>query len=238
MPDAVVRLFVRHQWQRDQGTPRVSVLVGETRRGRQLWARWLELAGREADTMPVDLDAALARANTTPALPIAFAITARAYDAWKAKAADRARALAREGVVAIDGIAAPPRAKASAPVGIGTIDSARSLAEVTLFEALEATRWSAGKFRLNQRLPFRFGGTDVECDLLARDERVAIEIDGYHHFVDADAYRRDGHKDLLLQAHGFAVLRFLAEDVARDPKPALNHISEYLGHKLRREGAR
>jgi hypothetical protein len=33
---------------------------------------------------------------------------------------------------------------------------------------------------------------EAEVDLLSRRDRIAIEIDGYHHFADLDAYRRDG----------------------------------------------
>lgn len=37
-----------------------------------------------------------------------------------------------------------------------------------------------------------------------------------HHLADPDAYRRDRRKDRLLQEQGYLVLRFLAEDVAKD----------------------
>ena len=42
---------------------------------------------------------------------------------------------------------------------------------------------------------------------------LAVEIDGYYHFQDPDAYRRDRRKDLELQKHGYLVVRVLAEDV-------------------------
>jgi catechol 2,3-dioxygenase-like lactoylglutathione lyase family enzyme len=45
---------------------------------------------------------------------------------------------------------------------------------------------------------------------------VAIEVDGALHLGSADAYRRDRRKDRLLQEHGYTVLRFLAEDLAKD----------------------
>ena len=47
---------------------------------------------------------------------------------------------------------------------------------------------------------------------------LAVEIDGYYHFQDADAYRRDRRKDLELQKRGFLVVRVLAEDVVRGSK--------------------
>ena len=61
----------------------------------------------------------------------------------------------------------------------------------------------------------------------ARD-RIAIEIDGYHHFADAERYRRDRRKDLLLQSHGLLVIRLLAEDVMRDPIACVNMVCQAL----------
>jgi very-short-patch-repair endonuclease len=43
-----------------------------------------------------------------------------------------------------------------------------------------------------------------------------VEIDGAQHLSDADAYRRDRRKDRVLQENGYFVLRFLAEDLAKD----------------------
>ena len=93
-------------------------------------------------------------------------------------------------------------------------DQARSAAERFLFEMLEACPETAGLFELNGRLDFSFGGSHaMEIDLGSRELRVAIEIDGYYHFLDSDAYRRDRRKDLELQQRGWLVLRFLADDV-------------------------
>jgi very-short-patch-repair endonuclease len=43
-----------------------------------------------------------------------------------------------------------------------------------------------------------------------------IELDGAQHLADPAAYRRDRQKDALLQENGFFVLRFLAEDLAKE----------------------
>jgi very-short-patch-repair endonuclease len=109
---------------------------------------------------------------------------------------------------------------------------ARSLAEATLFEALEATPATAGRFRLNESLAVRFGPTAAEVDLLSRGDRIAIEIDGVHHFADPECYRRDRRKDLLLQTHGFVVVRLLAEDVVRDVRAAVTAVSQALAYRL------
>jgi hypothetical protein len=93
-------------------------------------------------------------------------------------------------------------------------DPARSAAERFLFETLESLPETAGLFELNARLPFPFGPAPwVEVDLASRALRLAIEIDGYYHFQDVEAYRRDRRKDLELQSRGFWVVRVLAEDV-------------------------
>lgn len=109
---------------------------------------------------------------------------------------------------------------------------ARSLAEATLFEALEATPATAGRFRLNESLAVRFGPLAAEVDLLSRGDRIAIEIDGVHHFADPDCYRRDRKKDLLLQTQGFVVVRLLAEDVVRDVRAAVTAVSQALAYRL------
>lgn len=109
---------------------------------------------------------------------------------------------------------------------------ARSVAEATLFEALEATPSTAGRFRLNESLSVRFGPMAAEVDLLSRTDGIAIEIDGMHHFSDLVCYRRDRRKDLLLQTQGFVVVRLLAEDVVRDVQAAVNVVNQALAYRL------
>jgi hypothetical protein len=104
----------------------------------------------------------------------------------------------------------------SAPKGASTEaedDAARSAAERFLYEFLELLPATAGRFELNADAGFRFGPRAAEVDLLARDFRIAVEIDGYYHFRDAASYRRDRTKDWELQRRGFLVLRFLADDI-------------------------
>ncbi|HQU46026.1 MAG TPA: DUF559 domain-containing protein [Pirellulales bacterium] len=93
-------------------------------------------------------------------------------------------------------------------------DAARSAAERYLFERLQAHPETAGLFELNGRLDGSENGRAVEVDLLSRAPRVAVEIDGYYHFTDLEAYRRDRRKDVLLQHAGYFVVRCLADDVA------------------------
>src|SRR5438094_5139958 len=65
--------------------------------------------------------------------------------------------------------------------------------------------------------PIAFDGWGrMEVDLLCADARLVIEIDGGPHLADPVAYRRDRRKDQLLQENGYLVLRFLAEDLAKE----------------------
>jgi very-short-patch-repair endonuclease len=109
---------------------------------------------------------------------------------------------------------------------------ARSVAEATLYEALEATAATAGRFKLNESLSIRFGGTAAEIDLLSRGDRIAIEIDGIHHFADPDCYRRDRRKDVLMQTQGLLVIRLLAEDVLRDVRGSVNVVCQALAYRI------
>jgi len=62
---------------------------------------------------------------------------------------------------------------------------------------------------------------------------LVIELDGAQHLADPDAYRRDRHKDALLQRHGYFVLRFLAEDVGKRLDSVLDSIIVGLDHRKR-----
>lgn len=102
----------------------------------------------------------------------------------------------------------------AAPPDPSRADRARSAAERFLFARLESLPETAGLFRLNATLGFRFGPSRaVEVDLAALSLNLVVEIDGYYHFQDPASYRRDRRKDVALQQHGYLVVRVLAEDV-------------------------
>lgn len=94
---------------------------------------------------------------------------------------------------------------------------ARSATEAFLYRRLETLPTIAGRFKLNVELPIAFDGRGrMEVDLLCQIARLVIELDGSHHLGNVEAYRRDRRKDQLLQENGYFVLRFLAEDVAKN----------------------
>ncbi len=71
----------------------------------------------------------------------------------------------------------------------------------------------------------------MEVDLLCDKPRLAIELDGPQHLGDPVAYRRDRRKDRLLQENGYVVLRFLAEDVAKDLDAVLDAILRVFANR-------
>jgi superfamily II DNA or RNA helicase len=116
------------------------------------------------------------------------------------------------------------------------IERARSATEAFFYRRLETLEATKGLFLLNAELPIPFDGwSKMEVDLLSRELRVAVELDGPQHLVDAVAYRRDRRKDRLLQEQGYLVLRFLAEDVAKDLDSVLDALLRAVAHRQRQE---
>ena len=111
-------------------------------------------------------------------------------------------------------------------------DDARSAAERFLFERLESLAETAGLFELNATLDFYFGSNRwIEVDLAASTLKLAVEVDGYRHFTDPEAFRRDRRKDLELQKHGYLVVRVLAEDVVDRLEEVLGTIIEAVAFR-------
>lgn len=240
----LLRRLARDHWVRIHGTPRVTVLVGDAY-AKQLWTAWLELTDTpgslfEGDALDRILRDAVAKAIADPSSPIAVLASKPAISEWRRGRNDRIAAMIDEGLLEVT--APPASAPGTTNAGRAPADratarplinlDARSAAEAALFEALEATPATAGRFQLNENLSVMFGSRAAEIDLLARTERIAIEIDGVHHFADPDCYRRDRRKDLLLQTQGLVVIRLLAEDVLRDPRDAVNVVCQGLAYRL------
>ncbi|OGO94617.1 MAG: restriction endonuclease subunit R [Coxiella sp. RIFCSPHIGHO2_12_FULL_42_15] len=147
---------------------------------------------------------------------------------WKANYAATVRRLIRDGIdrplakLFVD-VAAP------IPVDEPNFEYARSLIEAFLYRRLDTLPQTKGQFHLNVDLAIPFDGFGrMEVDLLCKDPKIAIEIDGTQHLADAAAYRRDRRKDVLLQENGYKVLRFLAEDVSKHLDDVLDSILRAL----------
>jgi len=110
-------------------------------------------------------------------------------------------------------------------------DRARSASEAFLWQRLESLPGTKGKFRLNVDLPIPFNqrGT-MEVDFLCEKLKMVIELDGPQHLQSEAAWRSDRRKDLLLQRHGYLVMRFLATDIAKDLDSVLDSILATLTH--------
>lgn len=147
---------------------------------------------------------------------------------WKRDYAASVRRLVRDGV---DIPLANLFATAAHPIppdAEGT-NRARSASEAFLYRRLETLPEARGRFQLNADLPIAFDGRGrMEVDLLCADSRVVVEVDGSHHLADPVAYRRDRRKDQLLQESGYLVLRYLAEDLAKELDAVLDGILRAL----------
>jgi very-short-patch-repair endonuclease len=243
-----MRLLVRHQWVREHDVPRITVLAGPLREARALWNEWLALTnrvGRPPLSPPSragdgwlerSVRHAIEAAAATPREPVALAAEPAVLGAWLAARDDRLAAVVNEGLIILPGghrrATGPAAARSSGKALFAR--KARSLAELTLFEALEATPATAGRFELNGLLSVAFGGRAAEIDLLSRQDEIAIEVDGFHHFTDPAGYRRDRRKEVVLQGHGYAVLRFLATDILDDTgAAAVRAVVELIGQRRR-----
>ncbi len=135
---------------------------------------------------------------------------------WKADYAASVRRLIRDGVEVPLAQLFVHATRPPAPDAERS-ERARSASEAFFFHRLETLPATKGCFRLNARLAIPFDDRgEMEVDFLCEGKRIAIEIDGAQHLGDAAAYRRDRRKDLLLQSHGYLVLRFLAQDLGRE----------------------
>lgn len=113
----------------------------------------------------------------------------------------------------------------------------RSTTEAFLFRYLENMPLTKGQFTLNGKLEIPFGPNSfMEVDLLAKNLKVAIEVDGKFHFAAPENYRRDRRKDLLLQEAGYLVVRFLAEDVIERLDAVMDTLASILLKRMGTHG--
>ena len=150
---------------------------------------------------------------------------------WKRDYAASVRRLVRDGVDVPLANLFVTAARPIPPEAEGA-SRARSASEAFLYRRLETLPETRGRFQLNTDLPIAFDGFGrMEVDLLGADSRLVVEIDGAQHLADPVAYRRDRRKDQLLQENGYLVLRFLAEDVARELDAVLDAILRSLSSR-------
>lgn len=219
-------------------------------------ALWLERFNSAAPDLQHATAAPLLQiAEAVPRAELAFAASEAQLDLWQRSAPEREVMLLRAGVVRVEPMIKSRPANAGTPDAEGEphtpspalvgregrpelapddpADLARSRAERALYERLEALPLTRGLFGLNVQLDEPFGSRPLEVDLLCQALRLAVEVDGYHHFRDASAYRRDREKDVLLQGLGYTVLRVLASDVEHEIGYVIDKINGVVNHRRR-----
>jgi very-short-patch-repair endonuclease len=205
------------------------------------------------------LRVAIGLATHVPTLDIAVAVTPEAIAGWQPVGSPRERAMVAEGLVVIashhaESCAGPvgrapvrkdEPAHASTPgahhfanppsqQSMTSTPRARSAAEALLFGILQARAHTRERFVLNASVTAQFGSAPLEIDLLCESLKLAIEVDGYHHFTDSVAYRRDRRKDVVLQELGYMVVRVLATDITDECDYVLSVIERAIAQREQR----
>ncbi len=144
---------------------------------------------------------------------------------WKKDYTGSVKRLIRDGV---DEPLAQLFVRAATPV---EDNRARSASEAFFYKRLETLAATRGRFTLNTKLPIPFNQHgDMEVDFLCESAKLVIELDGPQHLQDEAAWRSDRRKDMLLQMHGYFVLRLLATDLAKELDAALDQTLATLAH--------
>lgn len=153
--------------------------------------------------------------------------------AWKRDYAASIRRLVRDGVdIPLANLFV--HAARNIPSGTEGEFRARSASEAFLYRRLQSLPATKDQFRLNVQLPIPFDQWgQMEVDFLGAELKLVIELDGAQHLGNTEAYRRDRRKDALLQEHGYLVLRFLAEDIARRLDDLLDAILAAVVNRMR-----
>ncbi|WP_179277515.1 endonuclease domain-containing protein [Actinoplanes regularis] len=125
------------------------------------------------------------------------------------------------------------RAKASGvrPRGVSGKPHPSSPAEVLLEEALADRPWAAGR---SWNCTVRLGTlvNPVRVDLLWAKEQCIVEVDGADHRT-AGKFAADRQRDVMLQIHGYVVLRFTNVQVFDDVENVLALLQQLLADRRR-----
>ena len=132
--------------------------------------------------------------------------------AWRETHSESIRRLCRDGV---DETLADLFVWAARQRGTVTPVDARTAALRFLAQRLDTLPETRGRFQRHAKLDIPFeANPNLHVDLLDAGRRLVIELDTEEEALQSDAYRRARRKDLRLQAAGYRVIRFFAEDVS------------------------
>ncbi|KAA9345693.1 endonuclease domain-containing protein [Adhaeribacter soli] len=96
-------------------------------------------------------------------------------------------------------------------------------AEAVLWKALQGSQLEGRKFRRQHS----FG--KYILDFYCPAERLAVELDGRHHFSDA-GFEADSERSAFLESHGIKVLRFENKEVFEQLDGVLEEIRLAFGN--------
>jgi very-short-patch-repair endonuclease len=167
--------------------------------------------------------------SAAPSLTVACALTPEAFETCLRQGGSLVRAMLREG--RLDVVAEAPSVERRKLAR--ELKRARSRHEAFLYEQLCYHASTAGLFTLNEVVDLGDGNGPREVDLLCRELRLAVEIDGHFHFRAPDAYRRDQRKNVALQCAGYLVVRYLADDVEARPEEILYELDTLIAARRR-----
>ncbi|GGN83869.1 hypothetical protein GCM10010112_62630 [Actinoplanes lobatus] len=101
-----------------------------------------------------------------------------------------------------------------------------SMAEQSLEAALSGVDWAAGR-EWNQIYQAHPLTNPIRVDLLWRDERCVVEIDGAEH-REPERFAADRQRDVQLQLAGYAVLRFTNTQVVQHRDLVMSQLRQFL----------
>ncbi|MFI5838273.1 DUF559 domain-containing protein [Catenuloplanes sp. NPDC051500] len=105
----------------------------------------------------------------------------------------------------------------------------RSGAEKALEAALARQPWAGGR-AWNQTYQPHALASPLRLDLVWRNERCVVEIDGPEH-CRPEVFESDRQRDVRLQLDGFAVLRFTNARIGHDIEAVVRQIGSFIHHR-------
>lgn len=173
---------------------------------------------------------AAALCSAAPSLTVACALSPEAFEDCLRQGGSRVRAMMQEGRLDV----VDPQTQ---PMDLGKLakelERARSRHEAFLYEQLQYHPSTAGLFTLNEVVDLGDGSGPREVDLLCRELRLAVEIDGFFHFREPNGFRRDQRKNVALQRAGYLVVRYLADDVVGRLEEILDELDTLIAARRR-----
>lgn len=174
------------------------------------------------------LRAAASLCASAPALTVACVLSPDAFEDCMRQHGSRVHAMMQEGRLDVE---APKLVKRGARAK--DLERARSEPERFLYQLLCSRPSTADLFVLNDKVDLGDGNGPREVDLLCRELRLAVEVDGYFHFAGSDSYRRDQRKNVALQLASYLVVRYQADDVVGRLEEILNELDALIAARRR-----